>query len=153
MPSRTHVAWGRASGQRTTVRGRGRRPAVRGGREAANPATAGTPAANTLMIMSGGSSCSAPRRTETSRGVAARSMTVARRLPVRRWAKCRPSKIPGRAISRRKTQSPARPARGPSNAMQSSVRAGQPRLARLAETTSDTTSWPRPREPERITAR
>ncbi len=145
MPSRTHVAWGRASGQRTTVRGRGW--------HLASSAAAGTPAANTLMIMSAGSSASTPRRADTSRGVAARSMPVARRLPARRWAKCSPSKIPGRAISRRKTQSPARPARGPSRAMQSSVRACQPRPARLAESTSDTTSWPMPREPERITAR
>ena len=87
MPSRTHVAWGRASGHRTAVRGRGRGPAVRGGREAASSAVAETPAANTLMIMSAGSAASTSRRADTSRGVAARSMAVARRLPVRRWAK------------------------------------------------------------------
>ena len=37
--------------------------------------------------------------------------------------------------------------------MQSSVRLSQPRPARLPVSTSETMSWPEPREPERITAR
>ena len=52
---------------------------------------------------------SAPSRAASSRGVAARSMAAARRLPARRWAKWSPSYTPGLAMSRRKTQSPARP--------------------------------------------
>ena len=133
---------------------RGRGPRVRGrGRHPASPAAAGTPAANTLMIMSAGSSCSCalegghqPRRGGTvhGRGQAAARPEVGEVQPVE-------DPGPGHQPTEDPVSGPARVRAQQGHAVQ---RPGcQPRPARLAETTSDTTSWPRPREPERITAR
>ena len=47
--------------------------------------------ANTLITRSAGRRSSSALREGTSLALAARSMRLASRLPVRRWAKCRPS--------------------------------------------------------------